>query len=103
MAWTNRVSSQVRYSVELRGLFIVTLCQPHHLFRKDIERRHSRVADPRDPWWAGVSTERFMGHVTYGIGATPDEAVLAAIPSDLRAALRRCELAVDSLRDCLQK
>ena len=103
MAWTNKVSLRVRQIVELRGLHLHTICQPQHLFRKDIERRLSRVADPRDPWWAGISTDRFMGHVTYGIGATPDEAVLAALPSDLRAALRRLEVAVDSLRDCLQK
>lgn len=101
--WDRKVSPRVREIADLRGYPFIGVCQPQHLFRKDIERRLPRVADPRDPWWAGVSTERFMGHVSYGIGATPDEAVLAALPSDLRAALRRCESAVDSLRDCLQK
>ena len=68
-----------------------------------MERRLSRVALPCDPWRAVLSTERFFGETFEGYGDTPDEAVLAAMPKGMRAAMRRLETAVDSLRDCLQK
>jgi len=59
---------------------------------------------PGDRWQARVSAERFsLFDWHYGVGDTPDEAVLAAIPHDLKSALARCELEVDNLRDCLQK
>ena len=98
-----RVSALVRQYAADHGFPFVSVCQPAHLFDKTVERRLKRVALPVDPWQAQVSDERFMGTVHYGIGATPDEAVIAAIPRDLISALRRCETAVDSLRDCLQK
>src|SRR5690349_6086104 len=94
-----------RYAAE-RGWHVFSVCQPQHLFRKEIERRHSRVADARDPWWATVGDcEHYLSaeKVRHGQGDTPDAAVLAAIPHDIRASLRRLEAAVDSLRDCLQK
>jgi hypothetical protein len=98
-----RVSALMRRYAEDRGFPFISICQPQHLFRKDVERRLSRVALPVDPWQASVSNEKYLGELHYGVGATPDEAVLAAIPRDLISALRRCEAAVDSLRDCLQK
>jgi hypothetical protein len=97
-----RVSALVRRYAEDRGFPFISVRQPQHLFRKD-DRKHARVGMPGDPWQAVISTERFLGEPYYGIGATPDDAVLAAIPRDLVSALRRCEIAVDSLRDCLQK
>ena len=97
-----KVSARVRWLLEVRGLRIVSLCQPQHLFRSG-ERRHKNVAEPADPWWAGIGNGEIFGPVRYGIGDTPDAAVLAALPADLISALRRCEDAVDSLRDCLQK
>lgn len=100
-----RVSALVRQYAADHGFPFISICQPQHLFRRDVERRLSRVALPCDPWQAHVSAERYSihGESHYGIGATPDEAVIAAIPRDLMSALRRCELAVDNLRDCLQK
>jgi hypothetical protein len=98
-----RVSALVRRYAEDRGFPFISICQPQHLFRKDVDRRLPRVALAVDPWQATVSDEKYFGHLHYGIGATPDEAVLAAIPRDLRSALARLETAVDSLRDCLQK
>ena len=92
-----KVSPAVRRFVESLGLHVGTVCQPQHLFRRDVERRFSRVAVPADPWQAYISTEQYLGEWTYGIGATPDEAVLACIPRDLRSTLARCELAVDRL------
>jgi hypothetical protein len=98
-----KVSALVRQYAADHGFPFISVCQPQHLFDKTAWRKHGRVAIPVDPWQAIVSNERFMGDTRYGIGATPDEAVLAAIPHDLKSALRRCEVAVDSLRDCLQK
>jgi hypothetical protein len=99
-----RVSALVRQYAADHGFPCISVCQPQHLFRKDVERRLARVASPADPWQARLSPERFsLFEWRYGIGATPDEAVLAAIPHDLKSALSRCELAVDNLRDCLQK
>jgi hypothetical protein len=98
-----RVSALVRRYAEDRGFPYITISQPQHLFRKDLWRKFDRVAVLGDPFQAIVSTERFMGEPHYGVGVTADEAVLAAIPRDLRSALARCETAVDSLRDCLQK
>jgi hypothetical protein len=100
-----RVSALVRRYAEDRGFPFISICQPQHLFRKDVERRLSRVALPVDPWQARITAEKYAldSPMHYGIGATPDEAVLAAIPRDLRSALARLESAVDSLRDCLQK
>jgi hypothetical protein len=103
MAWASKVSSLTRRYVEERGLHIAGVCQPQHLFDKSADRRLPRVALPCDPWQASISTERFMGAVSYGIGRTPDEAVLRAMPRDIRSAMARLEAAVDSLRDCLQK
>ena len=63
-------------------------------------RRLKNVALPSDPWFAylGDHPSPFYGRrCISGQGATADEAVLAAIPSDIRAALRRLESAVDSL------
>jgi hypothetical protein len=97
-----RVSALVRRYAEDRGFPFITIRQPQHLFVEN-GRRLKRCAEPCDPWQAVISSERFLGEPYYGIGATPDDAVLAAIPCDLISALRRCEIAVDSLRDCLQK
>lgn len=100
-----RVSARVREIAELRGWHIRQVWQPPFLFPDD-GRRHKRVAVPSDPWRAalGDSACPFSGRrMIHGQGATPDEAVLAAIPSDLRSAMARLGLAVDSLRDCLQK
>jgi hypothetical protein len=98
-----RVSALVRRYALDRGFPYISISQPQHLFDKAVYRKHARVALPVDPWQASVTAERFMGEMHYGIGATPDAAVLAAIPSDIRSALARCETAVDSLHDCLQK
>ena len=102
MSWSRKVSPLVRRYAAERGWQIYNVTQPQHLFRRDIERRLSRVADPRDPWWASIQTEP-LGPAFYGVGATPDDAVLAAIPRGLTESLRLCEIAVDNLRDCLQK
>lgn len=100
-----RVSALVRQYAADHGFPFISVCQPQHLFRKDVERRLSRVALPADPWQARITSERYAldAPTHYGVGATPDDAVLAAIPRDLKSALSRCELAVDNLRDCLQK
>jgi hypothetical protein len=100
-----RVSALVRRYADERGFPYITISQPQHLFRKDLWRKFERVAVPGDPFQAHIHVERFClgGDSYYGVGATADEAVLAAIPRDLKSALRRCEAAVDSLRDCLQK
>lgn len=100
-----RVSALVRRYAEDRGLPYISINQPQHLFRKDVERRLSRVAMPGDPFQAALCSEKYAlwAPIHYGVGATPDEAVLAAIPHGLAVALARCELAVDNLRDCLQK
>lgn len=100
-----RVSALVRRYAEDRGFPYITISQPQHIFRKDLWRKFERVAVQGDPFQAIVCTEKYAlwGELHYGIGATPDDAVLAAIPRDLKSALRRCEVAVDSLRDCLQK
>jgi hypothetical protein len=100
-----RVSALMRRYAEDRGFPHISICQPQHLFRKDVDRRLSRVALAVDPWQARICAEKYClaSPVFYGVGATPDAAVLAAIPRDLISALRRCEVAVDSLRDCLQK
>jgi hypothetical protein len=76
-----------------------------HQTPQDDGRKLKRVAIPTDPWTAHVSDHPgFEGtQLRFGQGDTADAAVISAIPSDLRAALRRCESAIDSLRDCLQK
>jgi hypothetical protein len=98
-----RVSALMRRYAEDRGFPFISVSQPQHLFDKAAYRKHANVALPADRWQASVSDEKYFGNLHYGIGATPDEAVLAAIPRDLKSALARCEAAVDSLRDCLQK
>jgi hypothetical protein len=98
-----RVSALVRRYAEDRGYPFITICQPQHLFRRTAERKHSRVALPVDPWQAIVSDEQYLGEAHYGVGDTPDDAVLAAIPHDIIKTIRRLEIAVDNLRDCLQK
>lgn len=89
-----------RYAAD-RGFPIVSVRQPQHLFVPN-GRRLSRCAEPCDPWQATVQTE-LLGDTFYGIGATPDDAVIAAIPRGLSISLRLCEIAVDNLRDCLQE
>jgi hypothetical protein len=98
-----KVSPAVRRQAEDRGFPFISVCQPAHLFDKGADRRLKRVALAADPWQASISDEKYLGTVRYGIGGTPDLAVLAALPHDIRAALARLESAVDSLRDCLQK
>jgi hypothetical protein len=98
-----RVSALVRRYAEDHGFPYITISQPQHLFRKDLWRKFERVAVRGDPFQAIVSDEKYLGVNHYGVGDTPDAAVLAAIPRDLRSALARLETAVDSLRDCLQK
>lgn len=98
-----RVSALVRRYAEDRGFPFITVCQPQHLFDRTAERRLSRVALPADPWQASVSDEQYLGETHYGVGETPDAAVLAAIPHDIRKSLQRLESAVDNLRDCIQK
>lgn len=100
-----RVSALVRRYAEDRGFPFISICQPQHLFQKGVERRLPRVAVKGDPFQAHITSEKYalFGDSHYGVGDTPDAAVLAAIPHDLRASLARCETAVDSLRDCLQK
>jgi hypothetical protein len=100
-----RVSALVRRYAEDRGFPFISISQPQHIFRKDLYRKFDRVAVKGDPFQAQIHTERFVlgGESHYGIGDTADAAVLAAIPHDLKSALARCEVAVDSLRDCLQK
>lgn len=69
-------------------------------------RRLKNCVIPSDPWFAYLAESAdplAAGRVAYGSGDTAEAAVLAAIPPDLRAAMRRLEAAVDSLRDCLQK
>jgi hypothetical protein len=100
-----RVSALVRRYAEDRGYPFISISQPQHLFRKELYRKFDRVAVKGDPFWAHITSEKYalFGESHYGVGDTPDAAVLAAIPHDLRASLARCETAVDSLRDCLQK
>lgn len=100
-----RVSALVRRYAEERGFPYISINQPQHLFQRGVERRLSRVAIKGDPFQATICAEKYAlwAPIHYGVGATPDEAVLAAIPHGLMAALARCELAVDNLRDCLQK
>jgi hypothetical protein len=100
-----RVSAFVRRYAEDRGFPYISINQPQHLFQRGVERRLSRVAIKDDPFQATICAEKYAlwAPIHYGVGATPDEAVLAAIPRGLMVALARCELAVDNLRDCLQK
>jgi hypothetical protein len=100
-----RVSALVRRYAEDRGFPHISISQPQHIFRKDLYRKFDRVAVKGDPFQAIVCTEKYdlWGKSHYGVGDTPDAAVLAAIPRDLKSALARCETAVDSLHDCLQK
>jgi hypothetical protein len=51
-------------------------------------RKFERVAVRGDPFQAHVSDEKYLGVNHYGVGDTPDAAVLAAIPRDLKSALR---------------
>jgi hypothetical protein len=99
-----RVSALVRRYAEDRGFPFISICQPAHLF-VDNGRRLKRCAEPCDPWQAAICSEKYAlwAPIYYGIGVTPDDAVLAAIPHGLRFALARLETAVDNLRDCLQK
>lgn len=93
-----------RYAEE-RGWFVISISQPQHLFPKD-GRKHDRVAIPTDPWQVALGDrENYLEatHVRYAQGTTPDEAVLAAIPRDLRASMRRLEMELDNLGACLQK
>lgn len=94
-----------RYAAD-RGWHLLSLYQPHHLFRAN-GRRLSRVAEPGDPWQAIVGDEPdfLTSTITHGgVADTADDAVLAAVPrGDLRRSLTRLEIAVDNLRDCLQK
>jgi hypothetical protein len=100
-----RVSALVRRHAEDHGLPYITISQPQHIFRKDLWRKFDRVAVKGDPFQATLCSEKYAlwAPIFYGVGDTPDAAVLAAIPHDLRSALARLETAVDSLRDCLQK
>lgn len=102
---SRKVSALVRRYVADRGWHILSVSQPSYLFPDD-GRRLKRCCVPSDPWQATIGDREsyfFARDVRHGQGATADDAVLAAIPSDLLSALRRCEEAVDSLRDCLQK
>jgi hypothetical protein len=93
-----------RYAAD-RGWHVISLYQPPWLFVPN-GRRLTRCAEPCDPWLARLGNGEcylFSDQTCEGVGATPDAAVLAAIPHDLKAALRRCELAVDSLHDCLSE
>lgn len=103
MSWSSRVSALTRRYIADHGLHLGELHQPQWKFRRDVDRKHSRVALPCDPWRAVLSTERYFGERFEGYGDTPDEAVLNAMPKGMRAAMARLEVAVDSLRDCLQK
>lgn len=100
-----RVSALVRRYAEDHGLPFITVSQPQHLFRRDLWRKFDRVAVKGDPFQASLCAEKYAlwAPIHYGVGDTPDDAVLAAIPHDLISALGRCEMAVDNLRDCLQK
>jgi hypothetical protein len=105
-AMNRNINALVRRYAADRGWHILSVCQPQHLFRKDPERRHSRVAAPTDPWQAAVGdaeNQLYSHDVRYGVGATPDDAVIAAIPRSVQDSLRRCEIAVDNLRDCLSE
>lgn len=100
-----RVSPLVRQYVQDKGWHISILWQPPWLFPDD-GRRLKRCSIPSDPWFCHLSDspDLFGGkRCVSGAGATADEAVLAAIPPDLLAAIKRLERAVDNLRDCLQK
>ena len=98
-----------RYAYE-RGWHILSLYQPPWLFPND-GRRLTRCAIPSDPWQATIGNSPSYLQATdtrTGVAATADDAVLAAMPEpgiadDLLAAMKRLELAGDSLRDCLQK
>lgn len=99
-----KLTAATRARLEATGWHVAILTQPARLFPND-GRRHKNVAIPSDPWWAYLTSECFpnYGRVCQGYGPTADAAVLAAIPPDLRGAMRRLEIAVDNLRDCLQK
>jgi hypothetical protein len=104
--WDRKVTPLVqRYAAE-RGWHIISVCQPQHLFNKSIQRRHANVADPRDPWQVTLADDPSVlaaSNIRYSVGATADDAVIAGVPRDLMSAIRRCEKAIDNLRDCLQK
>lgn len=96
---SRKVTTLARSYAAERGWEISIVNQPQWLFPDD-GRRLKRVAIPSDPYWAYLVRDDLCAQ---GIGASPDEAVIAAIPPCLRDSLRRCELAVDSLHGCLQK
>lgn len=100
-----RLAAATRLRLESTGWHVRQIWQPPWLFPND-GRRLKNCAIPSDPWWAylGDHPEPLCGNrCVHGSGATQDEAVLAAIPSDLRAAMARLEVEIDNLRDCLQK
>jgi hypothetical protein len=96
---SRKASPLVRSYAETRGWHVTSLYQtPLHATR--------RCAEPSDPWVAVLTDSPSALTATKALRAvadTADAAVLAAIPSDLLAAIRRCELAIDSLHGCLQK
>lgn len=94
-----KVSSLVRRCAEDRGWHILSVAQPQHLFPDD-GRRLKRCSIPTDPWQVHLGDQaNYLESETVrsAVGATADAAVLAAIPSDLRAALRRLEEEVEAL------
>ena len=105
-----RVTALVERHAFQRGWHILSLYQPPWLFPDD-GRRLKRCAIPTDPWLVTLGNHPSYLQATEtrrGQGATADAAVMAAMPEpgiadDLLAACRRCEMAVDNLRDCLQK
>ena len=100
-----KVSALTRRYAEERGWFVIKICQPEHLFPKD-GRKLNRVPIPTDPWLAAIGDrENYLEatHVRHAKGASPDDAVLAAIPHDIRASMRRLEMELDNLGACLQK
>ncbi len=100
-----KISALVSRYAEDRGWHIISINQPLHLFPDD-GRKLKRVSIPSDPWQVCLADKPNHLEATlirFATGATADDAVIAAIPSDLRAAMRRLEIELDNLCDCLQK
>jgi hypothetical protein len=96
-----KLAASTRARLEVTGWHLSII----HQVPQDDGRKLKRCPIPSDPWRASISDGPMFDAkvMRHGQGDTADAAVISAIPSDLRAALRRCEKAVDSLRDCLQK
>lgn len=87
------------------GLKLGPCYQPQHLFVPD-GRRLTRVAEPGDPWYVSLCR---MDRVLWADGATVatataatfDDAIYAAMPTGITAAMLRAERAIDRLLETI--